>query len=320
MNDENEQGTTRDRLMERDRAFLRDIEQINWLNHYVVADSLNRTGAQRLEDDHEHTTAGSIVRWNNHDTNATFFDRESIEVTSTLVAQVQAVAMLHIFQERAAAIESLGALLCSIKHRADGGIALRYYAHEPRHITNFYREVLDSRGTPLWTRLGWPPPEVVKERDAAKADKIVTMCEWLTVRVEEVAEGYLRPDGVTVVRLGDSSIDADPRSCVYVILGPEEWWGSRRRIDDGLMANAYGSLKHGFSATGLYMQYAQASRACKTLMALQVPKSPQAVQRFGQEINLVGKSCQEIARLTLEFDEWGALRSPDQGVPSTGSA
>lgn len=288
-----------------DRAFLEDIAETNWLHHFVAASSFIRSGAVS-PDQADADTLESIVGRHNMDRNLKFLGRPPMAKSSDLVARVQSVAALRLFQERTAAMESLGALLWALSFGPDGGIAIAHYEHKPRHVADVFRRLLENPIEEPGQVLGWPTLDqirtVVAPEDFVRFERLRP---WMGARLREVAAAYLRPQGVRAMRLGEIPDGYDPRSSVFVVL----WHESRRRIGpevaDSVIVKAYNMVKHGFNATALFAAYASAAASGDTAIVIEIPKSWELVNRFGQEIDLCCVLYREFARMSLELDDVG---------------
>jgi hypothetical protein len=225
-----------------------------------------------------------------------------------LVAQVQSMVMLRVFQERIAAIEGLGALLVAMGRRTELGIAHAHYEYTPTQIARFFARLLAQPTMRLWGLIGWPDPiQLSSTASDGVVERYQRLSPWLHARVTEVAEAYLRPEGLSLGTLGHIENDYDPRGSVFVVLCHESRWREGRELDQDLIIKAYNMVKHGFNATALFKEYEAAAAAGSTAIVLEVPKSEQIIQRFGQEIDLVGVLCREFTRMTLELDDAGLL-------------
>ncbi len=290
------------RLGDMDRAFLVDVASVNWLHHFVTAASLLRAGAERTADS-EHPILDSIAERHNVPENRTFFGRGQVEVDEQLVAQVQALTMLRIFQERIAAMETLGTLLVALGQRVSVGVAYAHYTLKPGRIGRRYREIVESPGDPFWRAIGWPSVEDVR---TCGDSELVARCERLYPKLQgwisDVASVYAKPRELSLGRLGHPCAGYDPRGSVFVVLYPEGYWKAGRELDWELLIKAYNMVKHGFNATAVFQTYEQAAASGETAIVLEVKKANVDVQESCKQIDLLGVTCRELARMTLEFD------------------
>lgn len=290
-----------------DRAFLADIAATNWMQHFVVVAALKRTGAETPIDP-DARVLKSIVDRHNLEQNLAFWRRDKLELTEPLAAQVQSLVMLRVFQERIAATEDLGALLVALGRRSQLGIAQGHIEHSPRQITKSYARLLDSSPDEIRVLLGWPAVEQLpRSMPELTAERHRRLAPWIASRLKEVASAYLRPDGLSLGRLGHPDNEYDPRGSVFVLLCHEARWREGRELHPELIVEAYNKVKHGFNATTVFKHYESAAAAGQTAIVLEIPKSESIVQRFGQEIDLIGVLCRELARMTLELDDAGTF-------------
>jgi hypothetical protein len=290
-----------------DRAFLADIATTNWMHHFVVVAALKRTGAEDAADP-DALVLNTLVNRHNLDRNLSFWDRAPLEISGTLSAQLQSMVMLRVFQERIAAMEGLGALLVALSRRASHGVALSHWEHTPTQIARAFGRLLGPSPIRLYELISWPDPNALPHSIPQEvAERHRRLAPWLNDRAAEVAKAYLRPAGLSLGTLGHIENDYNPRGSVFVIICHESRWREGRELDPDLIVKAYNMVKHGFNATTVFNNYEAAAAAGRTAIVLEVPKSEQAVQQFGQEIDLVGVLCREIARMSLELDDAAAL-------------
>jgi len=203
-----------------------------------------------------------------------------------------------------ASIETLGALLLALSRRTGFGIAHSHYEHTTAQIARFYARLLAQPSTRPWELIGWPDPDRLPSTASNEVvERYKRLAQWLNARMIQVAEAYLRPEGLSLGTLGHIDNDYDPRGSVFVILCHESRWRKGRELDPDLIIKAYNMVKHGFNATAVFKEYETAAAAGPTAIVLEVPRSESTAQRFGQEIDLVGVLCREFARMTLELDE-----------------
>jgi hypothetical protein len=94
---------------------------------------------------------------------------------------------------------------------------------------------------------------------------------------------------------------------VFVVLKHETRWKAGDESNPDWVVKAYNMVKHGFNATTMFTSYEQAARDGSTAIVLEIPRTNEVAQRFGQETDLTGILCREIARMTLDLDEVDCL-------------
>jgi len=296
-------------LSQLDRAFLKDVATTNWLHHFIVAAGLKRTGAESAGDQRP-TVLSSVVERHNLSRNLALFDRDPLVLDDELAAKAQSLAMIRLFQERVAALETLGILLLALSQRDRLGVFKTYFTHRPGKVESLFRGVARSQENSLCVVARWPAIDLILTAEnfpgRSRFERLVPKLEsW----VHQAAEAYVRPQNLSLGTLGHLSPGYDPRGSVFVIVGEEVVWKDTPDVRSSLIVKAYNKVKHGFNATTEFRAYEAAASSGATAIVLEIPKSQEVADQFGKDIDLSGVLCRELARMTLELDDFNLLNA-----------
>lgn len=288
------------RLSARDRAFLTDVTQTNWMQHFVATDALVKVGHKPEE------TASSIAGRHNTDENIAFFSRQPLAETGDLPAQVQAMVALRIVHEYVSGMETTGALLRAIRERAQGSILRLNHNYCGEDIRAFYRDILAGRRKGVARLLNWPTLAVLNRRASVQlATRARRTFPWFKARLVELAGLYVRGRPFRIVNFGARRRRTDPRDYVYIFVDVLERNEQPPASKSSLIVRALNKLKHGFNATASFGTYSALRGARRGIVALEVPKGWFAINQMGQQVDLLGVVAREAARFTLDFDRAG---------------
>ena len=169
-------------MNKKDEIFLNDYVQFQYLNHFVVADSLYTTIRQP-----EYISQNShqiLEQMNRIDAN-----KQSNELNTC--ARVRKVAISRLYAEYVSTIEDFGALMSALKYRKTSSIFERYLRSSVREVGSFYQQIDEYNQEDLAHMLDLPKiHEIELVLDKQTTMDIKNHYEQFPEFIKNIAEEY----------------------------------------------------------------------------------------------------------------------------------
>jgi hypothetical protein len=283
------------RLIDRDRAFIREYLQFGYMHHVIAAEAL-RSAYERADE------TATIVREQVERT-----DRATAAVMASSLndgARVQTVVVARLLSEYAAAIEDLGALLHGIRHRARGGVMVKYLEATVSGAADMLDLVIDRGGAELPRLLDLPDLRSLGDSvDPSALEALKHDYDALGDHLIQIGGQYRDkgPQGIA------TEADEVPEDRVAIVLGLKEPDGDEPERRGGLLAQAHNKIKHRFAVIEDIKTLGSAAGG--QILYTHYPRDQRSVLRLVHNVTQVALAGAELAALMLTLDEQAGMNA-----------
>lgn len=289
-------------LLPRDRIFLTDYVQMNWMHRYLAAQAFAFGGGPNSQQLAENEVGLCFPQ-------KTPDQRKAIVAEANEKARVQGVMAPRIFAELVAALEDTGAFLRAVSLRRQGGILENNFDYPVKRVKTFFEGVRSSSGG-LPNMLGLPPVSKVKFNDPMVATDIKAFYRTGPKRIRQAARAYLREGKRNVLKLNTGRVRRDYQHFAHILVGIRRAPTQAPppgHVPAGLFVRTYNKVKHGFNVLESVSDY---SRLPKGPESLEVVRASLAWGRVVADIADIGALCllcNRLAQVILRLDETNSI-------------
>ena len=279
-------------MLEVDRIFLKDFQNLTFKNHMMAVEALLQGGGNAKQ------YAALYLR--HEDPNLDLEAAVALEQATNEGARFQKVMFAKIFAEFVGAVEDFGALCFAIRHRGTEGILARYLGCSVAEVGTFFEHILQHPGENLGELLRLPTLATIQAKLAPDKFRIVSdHYANAPTHISQVAAVYRTPPSGTLFQ-DLSSLPPDWNGRAYVMLDAP---GTPQvRAPQGAVPQVFNKLKHRFMVVESVDAYSQLPNASE-FKAVAIEMTGPRVQALVDALRTASMGIAEMAAILRILDE-----------------
>lgn len=276
-------------MHQKDLIFLHDFREFGCLNHLVAAIAFYQAGVYA-------TDTGSEAYRLLEGLETQQAAKQALELN--VGARVQSIVSSRLFSEYVSAIEDLGALLFSVRHREQSGIFQRYLKSSVGEVGAFFNDVLKHGWGDLSNMLKLPSLEGLGETmDPDTFRQVSGEYKAYPQIIREIAGSYRKTVGIEQADFGGvNGLPADWQDNIYIALEMVEL-GSDESKRKPLLTEAFNKIKHRFTVVERIDEFLEAEPNGNSLRCAYHSRKPDWPEKL--LISIAGIASYSVAIVLL---------------------